>query len=104
MKPFLLVLALVATLPAQRPRVDVHFDAGEAEAVLKIVAMRRSGQTPTQDDWLMLTSTTGYQRLKAREQSFHAPMDEDAFKRFVESDDLARHADDQRRTVDAWAR
>jgi hypothetical protein len=100
----LAALSLTALLAAQPARVDVRFDTGEADAVLRIVALRRSGRSPTAGDWSALASTPGYQRLKARELSLHVPFDEEAFKQFVASDDLASRADDERRTVDAWAR
>ena len=99
-----MALSAAALLSAQSARVDVHIDTAEADAVLKIVTLRRSGQVPTASDWSALTSTSGYQRLKAREQSLQIPFDEGAFRQFVESEDLARRADDDRRTVDAWAR
>ena len=87
MKLFALALALAAL--GQTSRVAVRFDTSEADAVLRA-------------DWSEVTSTTGYQRLKARELSMGRPFDEEAFRRFVESDDIARRADELRRTVDVW--
>ncbi len=91
-------------LTLQPARVDVRVDTAEADAVLRIVALGRLGQVPTTADWSALRSTAGYQRLKARELSLHVPFDEDAFQKFVLSDDLAARAEADRRTVDLWAR
>jgi hypothetical protein len=83
--------AIVSAALGQASPVDVRFDTSEAAAVLGA-------------DWSQVTSTIGYQRLKARELSMGRAFDEDAFRRFVESDDIARRAGELRRTVDAWTR
>jgi len=98
-----LVVLAAATVAGQAPRIDVRFDTAEADAVLAIVKLEQSGATPAAADWLTLTSTAGYRRLKAREQSLGLIFDDDDFRKFVESDDLAKRADDQRRTVETWA-
>jgi hypothetical protein len=84
-----IAVAIALTALAQRPGVDVRFDTSEADAVLRA-------------DWPQVTSTAGYQRLKARELSLRRAFDEEAFRRFVESGDVARRAPELRRTVDAW--
>src|SRR5215813_644741 len=108
MKPFaatfVAMLSVTFGAPAQGSRVDVRFDTAEADAVLNIAGIHRNGGVPTVSDWLTLTSTAGYQRLKAREQSMRRPFDEDAFKQFVQSDEVGKRAGELRRTVDAWAR
>jgi hypothetical protein len=101
------ILALIAAAvavgqPSRVARVDVRFDTAEADAVLRIARLRQSAAYPS-PDWDDLTSTVGYQRLKARELSMKRPFDEDAFKRFVESGELASRADALRKTIDEWA-
>lgn len=99
----MLVVVASAVVAGQVARVDVRLDTAEADAVLAIVASERAGKQPVAADWLTLTSTPGYQRLKARERAIGAPFEDDDFKKFVESSDLAGRADAQRRTLEAWA-
>src|SRR5215470_7430591 len=92
-------VALAAALVAQKPQVDVVFDTGEADAVLRIAALHRDGVAPQAADWQTLTSSRGYQRLKSRELSLGRSFDEDAFRNLVDSDELAMRVEQQRRTV-----
>jgi Putative zinc dependent peptidase (DUF5700) len=86
----LAAVAIAFASLGQASPVDVRFDTSEADAVLRA-------------DWPHVTSTAGYQRLKARELSMGRAFDEEAFRRFVESDNIARRAGELRQTVDAWA-
>src|SRR5512143_2588022 len=74
------------------PRLDVHMDTGEADAVLAILRKRATGAAVTDADWRRLFATEGYVRLQRRERSLERPFEDDAFKTFVLSDDLAARA------------
>ncbi len=97
---FLLVVAAVAgcrphtaatTAHASRS-VDVHLDAGEADAALTIVDRRAAGGVPTEAEWAMLFISAGYMRLKEREAAIGRPFSDSSFAAFITSDSLDRRA------------
>ena len=80
----------------------------EADAVLAILTMRSSGETPTEEDWTELEATEGYRRLKRRAESYGAEAFDESFRQWVlaaELDDLDRLRDgvDRWRSLDATA-
>ncbi len=100
-------VALCAAQPAlclaQAPdRLQLRFDASEAEAVLGIIAKHQARQAVTDSDWQRLLATEPYRRLKARAASFQVTLSDSAFERFVLSDALGARASELRRALDAW--
>ena len=85
-------------------RVQITFDASEAQMVLALLLKRRQAQPITEADWNALFSSEPYRRLKLREEAMHVPFDDQDFKAFVLSDGLAAQYDELRNTLDAWSR
>jgi Putative zinc dependent peptidase (DUF5700) len=94
---FLLVLALA--LPQ---RVQTRLVTDEADAVLAILAKRAAQQQVTAADWNRLFTSEGYVRLKKREQSMKRDFDDDAFRKFVLSDELLARRESLASTLEAW--
>src|SRR5438093_6440694 len=101
-------LVAFATAPAgtaetpNTDRIQITFDAHEAEAVLAIVTAARSGSPVDSIACQRLFEARPYIRLKARESEMHRDFTDDEFKQFVLSPALAARADSLRRTLDAW--
>ncbi len=104
----LLVLACAASvIPATRvtagePRVRLVLDTTQAGAVLAILEKREEGRPPDAADWERLFSSTPQVRLAKRERGMRRPFEEQAFREFVLSEDLARRAPALRRTLADW--
>ncbi|MCA1816047.1 MAG: hypothetical protein LC746_06500 [Acidobacteria bacterium] len=86
------------------PRVNVRLVADEAEAVLAVLSRRRAAQTITDDDWRRVFASEGYVRLKRREHSMQREFEDEDFKQFVLSDDLAARAPALAETLERWRR
>jgi hypothetical protein len=76
----------------------------EAEAVLAILAKKKANQPVTEEDWQRLFSSGGYVRLKKREAVFKQDFQDEDFKAFVLSDQLATRADALAETLARWKR
>ncbi len=106
----MLVLAVVCATQAQpsKPpateRIQLHLDTSEAEAVLAILAIHKSGVDPTDSDWRPLFASEPYVRLKKREAAMHRDFTDEDFKKFVLSPELAAKETSLRQTLDAWKR
>ena len=89
-KVWLAVGLLVALAGGVRSveRVQVALDTAEADAVLAILDKRAAGTMVEAADWQRLFATEPYRRLKVREDAVHRPLTDEAFERFVSSDDL----------------
>jgi hypothetical protein len=74
------------------PRVDVRVIADEADAVLAVLHKRAAGGAVGDADWQRLFASDGYVRLKRREAAMRRPFEDEEFKRFVLSDELAARA------------
>lgn len=85
-------------------RSDVRVVADEAEAVLAILAKKKSGQPVTEADWRQLFSTEGYTRLKKREESMRRAFEDEEFKTFVLSDQIIERAGVLEETLARWKR
>jgi hypothetical protein len=85
-------------------RVNVAIVTDEADAVLRILALRAAGSTPADEDWSRVFQTEGYRRLKQREHAMQRPFEDTTFQSFALSDSLLVRADALRRTLDAWRR
>lgn len=85
-------------------KVEVRVVADEAEAVLAILAKKKSDQPVTEADWRHLFSTEGYVRLKQREKSMQRAFEDQKFKTFVLSDQLSERAGVLEETLARWKR
>ncbi len=86
------------------PRVNVRLVTDEADAVLRILAKRRSNLPISNDEWQQVFSTEGYVRLKKRETSMKRSFADDDFKAFVLGDQLAARAQLLESTLARWKR
>lgn len=98
---FLLIPTAVFAISADN-RVNVTIDTSEAEAVLKILDKLGSGQTPIDADWDKLFATTGYVRLKKRELAMQRSFEDEDFRKFVMSPDLAARRAALAQTLAQW--
>jgi len=106
----LLAAAFLAAFPAvplraqsvDRRLIELKVDVSEAEAVLAILAARKTGAAIDEDAWGRLFSSEPYARLKKREASLHRDFTDNDFKRFVLSPQLQERAPDLRHTLTDW--
>jgi len=84
--------------------LDIRLVADEAEAVLSILHKKETGGAPVAADWDRLFSTEGYVRLKKREHSLKRPFEDEDFRKFVLSAEIAAWADKLAGTLDHWKR
>jgi len=82
--------------------VAVRIVSDESDAVLAILAKKRSNQTVTDQDWRQLFSCEGYVRLKKREASLHRDFTDEEFKSFVLSDTVVARLQTLKATLDKW--
>jgi hypothetical protein len=99
--PAWLTLALLA---APGGPVQVTLDTAEAGSVLAIRRARAQGRAVEAAAWQKLFATDGYVRLKQREAGLKRDFTDEEFRRFVESEDLARRAPELERTLGEWVR
>lgn len=88
MKMAMFILAgMVATgMPAQaQDRVNVHLDASQAEAALRIMDAASEGAGATRAHWRRLEASRPYQRLKQREASLNVGFTDAEFHAFLTS-------------------
>lgn len=85
-------------------QVEVSLVTDEPEAVLAILAKKKTSQPIADADWQRLFSTEGYTRLKQRETSMQRPFEDAEFKTFVLSDQLAVRAQALADTLEKWKR
>ena len=85
-------------------RVGVRLVTDEAEAVLAILAKKRTNQSITEADWQRVFQSEGYSRLKQRETSMKRSFEEADFRAFVLSDQLAQRAQALEQTLVRWKR
>jgi hypothetical protein len=74
----------------------------EAEAVLAILAKRKTNQPITEADWQRVFQSEGYVRLKQREISMQRSFEDADFKTFVLSDQLAARLQALEETLGRW--
>ena len=102
----LLILSLtLAAAAASKPassRLDVRMVTDEPEAVLAILAKRKAGEPVVEADWQRLFTAEGYTRLKKRELSLQRPFEDDAFRKFVMSDELLAKAAALEEALNRW--
>lgn len=97
-----IVFAFAPDAVAQQ--VDVRLVTDEAEAVLAVLAKKRTNEPITQADWARVFSSEGYTRLKKRELSMERPFEDAAFQKFVISDELGERAAVLEETLARWKR
>jgi hypothetical protein len=88
--------------PSLPSAVNVHVVTDEADAVLAILAKKKTNQPVTEADWQRLFSSEGYIRLKKREAAMQRAFDDAEFKTFVLSDSLAERAQALGETLAKW--
>lgn len=98
----LVCLIVFTPLVALGAQLDVRLVTDEAEAVLAVLARKKSNQTITEADWNRIFSSEGYTRLKQREQSMERPFEDAAFRTFVLSEELAQRAAALEETLARW--
>jgi Putative zinc dependent peptidase (DUF5700) len=96
--PFVFALPLVAA----GAELDVRLVTDEPEAVLAVLAKKKSNQPIMEADWNRIFSSEGYTRLKKRELSMQRPFEEADFRKFVLSDELAQRAAALEETLAKW--
>lgn len=82
--------------------VNVRLVTDEADAVLAILAKRRTNQPVSEADWQRVFQSEGYLRLKARETSMKRSFEEADFRAFVLSDQLAARTTALAETLSRW--
>ncbi|MGH9882439.1 MAG: DUF5700 domain-containing putative Zn-dependent protease [Pyrinomonadaceae bacterium] len=82
--------------------VHVRLVTDEADAVLAILAKQKAHQRVTETDWERVFSSEGYVRLKQRELSVKRSFEDDDFRTFVLSDQLAARAPALQETLAKW--
>ena len=95
----LLVLSLLLS-----QRVQTHLITDEADAVLSILAKRAAHEAITDADWNRVFTSEGYVRLQKREHSMKREFENDAFKKFVMSDELLAKREMLAKTVADWSK
>lgn len=83
-------------------RVQTHLVTDEADAVLAILAKRAAHETITDADWNRVFTSEGYVRLQKREHFMKREFENDAFKKFVMSDELLAKRETLARAVADW--
>lgn len=95
-------LSLAETRNLSAVKVSIVTD--EPEAVLSVLAKKRAGQTITGEDWRRVFASEGYTRLKQREQAMRRSFEDEDFKAFVLSEQLASRAQALAETLERWRR
>jgi hypothetical protein len=88
---------------APASRLDVRLVTDEADAVLSILAKKKSREAISAKDWERLFSSEGYIRLKKREAELKRTFTDDEFRTFVLSDELAGRAQVLQETLARWS-
>lgn len=81
---------------------SVHFVPDEARAVLAILDLRAAKQPVPEGAWEKVFKSEGYVRLQKRERSMHREFEDDAFRKFVMSDELLGRRELLQHTLDDW--
>jgi putative zinc-dependent peptidase DUF5700 len=84
--------------------VDVRIITDETDAVLSILAKKKTNQPISEAEWQRIFQSEGYTRLKKREVSLNYSFEDADFKSFVLSGPLAERAQALQETLDKWKR
>ena len=96
------VLVLLAQGVGMAAAVNVRLVTDEAEAVLAILAKRKTNQPIGDSDWQRVFQSEGYVRLKQRETSMKRSFEDADFKTFVLSQQLLERAAALAETLARW--
>lgn len=99
---FLLIVVVFNVVVVSAQRVNVQIITDEADAVLQILAKKKSGHAITEADWQKVLTSEGYVRLKKRELSFQRPFEDADFKTFVLSENLVKRRQTLAETLASW--
>ena len=103
---FLMLLTIFCGVATARNssggRLNVSLVTDEAEAVLSILAKRTMGQEVTEADWQRVFQSEGYVRLKKRELAMQRSFEDEAFRKFVLSDELLARMPALEETLARW--
>jgi hypothetical protein len=87
---------------AQSASVNVRLVTDEAEAVLAILAKRKTNEPIAAADWQRVFQSEGYVRFKQRETSMQRSFEDADFKTFVLSDQLVARLPALEETLTRW--
>ena len=99
-----LILLVISCAPIcfAQAKLDVRLVTDEPEAVLALLAKKKASQPITEADWQRIFQSEGYVRLKARETSMKRSFEDNDFRMFVLSDQLAGRAPALQETLARW--
>lgn len=100
----LLCLIVFTPLVAAGAQLDVRLVTDEPEAVLAVLAKKKSNQEITEADWNRIFTSEGYTRLKKRELAMQRPFEDAEFRKFMLSDELVQRAAALEETLAKWKR
>lgn len=86
----------------QLSALEVRLVTDEADAVLAILAKKKTNEPITDADWRRVFESEGHVRLKRRETSMQRPFEDADFKTFALSDELAQRAKILEETLERW--
>jgi hypothetical protein len=98
------IASVCSAQPSMRSAVNVRLVTDEADAVLAILAKKKTNQPITAADWQRVFQSEGYVRLKKRESSMQRPFEDADFKTFVLSDQVVGQAQALEETLARWSR
>ncbi|MGH9752444.1 MAG: DUF5700 domain-containing putative Zn-dependent protease [Blastocatellia bacterium] len=96
------ILPIAFAQTTMAPAMDVRLVNDEAEAVLAILAKRDARQHITEADWQRVFASEGYIRLKQRETAMNNSFEDESFRAFVLSDNLAAQRQAMADTLAKW--
>lgn len=98
----LLLLALGAFAAPAFPEPRVHIVTDEADAAVAILSLRQDSRDVDSESWTRLWQSTGFQRLKERQESFGATGVDERLREYLLSAEALERADGLRDAVDRW--
>ncbi len=102
------MLSLLLPILLHQDAIKVRLVTDESEVALQILQERQDGRSIEDEEWSKLFATEGYKRLKDREIGIakmfpgREPFTDDAFKKFMLSDDPLKQKKDYQETLDKW--
>lgn len=105
------IFPIVASQNTSQDSVSLVFDSNEAEQVLSLLQLRRSGRDIPESEWQKLFTCRPYLRLKKREavigEMFRNPknvFDDEDFKKFILSESLLLRYQELRKALERWGK
>jgi len=100
----LVLVAAGGMAAAPPPRLEVRFDATEAERALAILVAEAGGAKPSGELWESLLAADGYRRLHQREAAMQRAFTDQEFREFLAGPGLVARREELRATLAAWQR